>query len=258
MAILGADALERPLTARSIVASLLLGQHPPRSSSARLVRWCALFGVSENATRVALSRMVERGELHVADGGYELAGAVRRRQAPQDWVLAPELADWDGGWRLALVLPDRRDAGQRVALREATRRLRLGLVREGVWTRPANLPRASAPGELWDRVDAQCTWWDARPPEARALARRLFDPDGWARRGRELAGRVERIAARLDGDPDLLAEGFVVGAAALQHLRRDPLLPTELLPAGWPGARLRAAYQTYRAAYGPAVAAHLR
>ena len=45
--------LERPLTARSIIASLLLGMHPPRLASSRPVRWCSLFGISEGTARVA-------------------------------------------------------------------------------------------------------------------------------------------------------------------------------------------------------------
>jgi len=38
--------LERPLSARSVIASLLLRTRPPRMSGARLVQWCGLFGVS--------------------------------------------------------------------------------------------------------------------------------------------------------------------------------------------------------------------
>jgi phenylacetic acid degradation operon negative regulatory protein len=45
-----------------------------------------------------------------------------------------------------------------------------------------------------------------------------------------------------------------VGAAAAQYLRRDPVLPAELLPVRWPGEDLRRAYAAYRRAFGPAVA----
>ena len=41
--------LGRRMGPRSVMASLLLGMHPPRLSSARLVRWCSLFGITENA-----------------------------------------------------------------------------------------------------------------------------------------------------------------------------------------------------------------
>src|SRR5690349_18882082 len=90
--------LERPLSARSLVASLLLRSRPPRMSGARLVQWCGLFGVAEGTTRVALSRMVDRGELRSHDGVYELAGRVQSRGKAQDWSLEPVLARWTGDW----------------------------------------------------------------------------------------------------------------------------------------------------------------
>ena len=74
----------KPLSARSLVASLLLRSRPPRMPGARLVQWCGLFGVAEGTARVALSRMVERGELYAHDGIYELAGRVAGRRPAQD------------------------------------------------------------------------------------------------------------------------------------------------------------------------------
>ena len=56
----------------------------PRRPAGRLVEWCGLFGVAGGTARVALSRMVEREELTVSDGVYELAGSLRRRQPAQD------------------------------------------------------------------------------------------------------------------------------------------------------------------------------
>jgi phenylacetic acid degradation operon negative regulatory protein len=37
----------------------------------------------------------------------------------------------------------------------------------------------------------------------------------------------------------------VVAAAMVRHLLTDPVLPEELLPADWPGSRLRAAYNDF-------------
>jgi len=39
--------LDRPLSTRSVIASLLLGMQPPRLAARRLVQWCALFGINE-------------------------------------------------------------------------------------------------------------------------------------------------------------------------------------------------------------------
>src|SRR5207249_4125877 len=127
------------------------------------VQWCDLFGVPEGTTRVALSRMVERGELRTIDGMYELAGRVGGRRQMQDWSLAPRLRRWNGDWCFAIVEGGARGAAERSALRDAMRQCRLREVREGVWTRPDNLPRASAPASAWDVVETQCQWWTARP-----------------------------------------------------------------------------------------------
>jgi phenylacetic acid degradation operon negative regulatory protein len=252
--------LERPLTARSVIASLLLGMHPPRLAGARLVQWCELFGIAPGTARVALSRMTERGELRADDGVYELRGRVRSRQAAQDWSLAPAVDESSRAWRMAVVGGVARDASDRAALRDAMRRARLAELREGCWARPDNLPRAAAPADTWAVIDEQCTWWTGTPDgDERALANELFAPGPWASRARDLRARLERVTTGLRGGAhDRLAEGFVVGAAALQHVRNDPLLPARLLPARWPGAPLRAAYREYQAAFAAAAGSWFR
>ncbi|TMR26179.1 hypothetical protein ETD96_41735, partial [Actinomadura geliboluensis] len=44
----------RPLTARSVVLSTLLGVHPPRLPARHLVRVGDLFGIAEGTIRVCL------------------------------------------------------------------------------------------------------------------------------------------------------------------------------------------------------------
>ena len=244
--------LDRPLSTRSVIASLLLGMQPPRLAARRLVQWCALFGINEGTARTALSRMVERGELASADGVYELAGRVRRRQPAQDWSLAPELRAWDGEWLMGVVASGARPADDRSALRDSVRRLRMVELREGVWARPDNLPRSAAPVDAWKAADSQCAWWRGRPDaDPVALADRLFDPDAWATRARLLTRRLGTSTVALDPEHgDRIVDAFVVGAAALAHVRSDPLLPPELCGSDWPGDALRASYQEYQEAFG--------
>src|SRR5689334_11871995 len=111
----------KPLGPRSLIASLLLRTPGSSMPAARLVQWCELFGVSGGTARVALSRMVERGELRARDGVYELAGRVGRRRAAQDWSIEPKLRRWEGEWRLAIVTSMTRTASARAALRDAMR-----------------------------------------------------------------------------------------------------------------------------------------
>lgn len=246
---------ERPLTARSVIASTLLGTTPPRLPGRLLVRAGALFGLAEGTVRTALSRMVAAGELTAEDGTYALAGSLLARQARQDEsrraVVAAE--PWDGTWAVAVVHGERRSAPQRVELRAAATALRLAELREGVWLRPDNLHPGRLPASA-AVVDAQCArFGGARPhhpdPDA-ALAGRLWDLGGWAARADGLRARMDGIVAALEGgDTEALAPGFVLSASVLRLTQADPLLPADLLPAGWPGGALRSEYDRYDAAY---------
>jgi phenylacetic acid degradation operon negative regulatory protein len=247
--------LERPLSARSVMASLLLGRQPPEAPVADLVRWCGLFGIAEGTARVALHRMAAKGEIDGRDGVYRLAGRLAGRQARQVRSLAPTVRRWSGDWRVAVIVATRRDASTRAGLREAMRRLHFAERREGVWLRPDNLAL-----DIPDAVRRQCEWLSARPDDDPvALAARLFRPDRWARRANTLTERLATMTKGLArGEPGPVADAFVAGAAALRHIGSDPLLPPALLPAEWPGVALRDQYATYQRAFDTAAGAWFR
>jgi phenylacetic acid degradation operon negative regulatory protein len=91
------------------------------------------------------------------------------------------------------------------------------------------------------------------------LVESLFEPEDWASRARALSSRLADDSSALRaGDHGRLAGAFVAGAAALRHIRNDPLLPPSLLAAGWPGDELRSQYRTYQQAFGDAAAAWFR
>jgi len=236
------------LTARSVLASTLLGSTPPRLPARVLVRAAELFGISEGTARVALSRMVAAGELDAEDGWYALTGPrllarQSRQQTGRAWHTVPS-GEWRGGWHVAVVVADRRSASDRAELRDELRRARLGEVREGVWARPDNVdvdwPAAAS---------EQCTVLHADGLDG-AIATGLWDLDGWATSARELRRAMRPLVGPLErSDTGPLAEGFVVSAAVLRLLQADPLLPPELLPARWPGDDLRADYERFDRAY---------
>ncbi|GAA2645245.1 PaaX family transcriptional regulator C-terminal domain-containing protein [Streptomyces lunalinharesii] len=228
----------RPLTARSVVLSTLLGHHPPRLPVRVLVRVGELFGIAEGTVRVALSRMVAAGDLRQQAGGYALTARLLARQARQDESRTPPTRPWHGGWEIAVVTADgSRPPAERTALRQAMAGLRLAELREGSWLRPANLdrPRPAV-------TTAQCTWFTGAPDgDPTALARGLWDLAGWAAHARDLLAALDRA-----GTP---AERFTVAAAVLRHLLTDPLLPQPLLPDTWPGAALRSRYDAFEAEF---------
>lgn len=248
-----------PLTARSVVASTLLGTRPPELAARHLVRIGGLFGIAEGTVRVALSRMVAAGELDTVDGRYRLTGRLLERQARQESSRAPVLGAWDGTWEVRLVVGDARTAADRTALRDAARALRLAERREGVWLRPANLEPGRARGAA-AVIAAQTEGYTAMPTtDPAALAAALWDLAGWAteaeRLGVEMFPLADRLAA---GDTAALAPGFVLSAAVLRHLLADPLLPDPLVPADWPGVELRAAYGRFDAAFRAQLSGWLR
>ena len=241
----------QPLTARSIVASTLLGIEPPRLTTRLLVRSGELFGITPGTTRVALSRMVAAGELEPDDNGYRLAGHLLARQARQSASRSASRQPWAGDWSMAVVASGTRPASDRARLRAAMRSLHLAEQREGFWLRPANLERGPA-AEDEAVVDAQCRRFTGRPDdvEPERLVAELWDLEGWKTGAARLRGEMARTVGPLDrGDTAMLAPGFELSAAVLRHFLADPLLPHELLPDDWPGDDLRTEYDRFDRAF---------
>ena len=241
----------RPLSARSIVASVLLGTHPPSLPARVLVATGQLFGIPEGTVRVALSRMVADGDLHVSDGVYRLAPRLRERQDRQDASRHPELVVWNGQWTVAVVTAPARSPAARTALRTAMSDLRMGELREGVWMRPDNLDHASGPSLRL--VEEQCHRFAATSTDTTddVLASRLWDLTHWAATAnahRTLVKQVESGLAAEDGRA--LAAGFVLSAAVLRLMVTDPLLPDELAPTAWPGTTLRDEFDAFYNEFG--------
>ena len=225
----------RPLSARSVVLSLLLGAHPAELSAAALVRAGELFEVPETTLRAALSRMVAAGDL-VRDGStYELSERLLERQRRQDAALDVETTAWNGSWEQVVITSSGRSAQDRAELRSTLSSLRLAELREGVWLRPANLAR---PLPAWP-AELIATFRATPDEDAAALSRRLWDVDGWAAHGRALLdGLASARGAR---------DRLTLSAAVVRHLLRDPALPADLLPATWPSIPLREGYAAYQA-----------
>lgn len=248
-----------PLTARSVLASVLLGTDPPWLPTPRLVRTAELFGLSEGTVRTALSRMASAGEAEGVDGGYRLTGRLAERQARQTASRQATTRGWDGSWELVVVAGGSgRPAGARAQLRTALGQLRLGELREGVWGRPDNLDPARSPSAA-STVAQWCERWIGALPSDEPDVDALFEVGGWVQGASDLRAEMAALLPRLAaGDTDALAPGFVTSAAVLRHLQHDPLLPEELLPSGWPGEALRHEYDRYDAAYRAVLVPWLR
>ena len=221
----------RPLTARSVVLSLLLGAQPPRLPVRDIVGAGERFGIAPATMRVALTRLVQAGDLVSDRAVYALSDRHLERHRQQERELDPVRLPWNGDWEMVVVTSGGRDAATRADLRRRLSDRRLAMLREGVWMRPANLPAG-------DANEPDTLRLVARPEDPAGLAARLWDLDAWAADGRALLD--------VTAGGGTFADRFTAAAALVRHLRTDPALPDELLPHDWPGAAMRRGYEDFR------------
>jgi len=243
---------DRPLSARSVLATALLGADQPHLTVGELVAMASLFGISDGAARTCLWRMVSNGELTSEDGTYALAGdLLERRQRVDEASRIDDAAGspWDGTWELAVVSLDRRSAADRLALRKAATALHLAELREGIWIRPDNLDRDRLP-TLRAVLDRQCVHFhDAATDIPAETVRSLFSLDDWVADARRFTHAMrDEIDTEAVGADDF-AYQFALSVAVVRHLQLDPLLPAELIPEEWPGHDLRSTYRSFYAVF---------
>jgi len=252
-----ADLVEpsRALTARSVLASALLGATEPTLPSAALVTTAALFGISSGAARTCLWRMVANGELTADGGTYSLAGPLLERRRRVDHAARPAYVSerpWDGTWELAVVAAGGRPALDRLDLRRAATALHLAELREGTWIRPDNLAPDRLPSCRAVIADQCVQFRDAHTDLGAEHITALFDLDAWATSARRL---IAAIDDELDAGPpqqagtEVLTFRFLLSVAVVRHLQLDPHLPVQLLPPDWPAERLRVDYRRYDRAF---------
>jgi phenylacetic acid degradation operon negative regulatory protein len=239
---------DRQLSARSVLATTLLGADQPHLTVGELVAVASLFGISGGAARTCLWRMVANGELASDDGTYTLAGGLleRRQRVDEASKIDDQAAPpWDGTWELAVVSLERRSAADRLALRKAAAALHLAELREGVWFRPDNLEPDRLPG-LRAVLDRQCVHFhDAATDIPAETVRSLFHLDDWAADARRLMLAVDdELGAEAIAADDFTYQ-FGLSVTVVRHLQLDPLVPAELLPQEWPGQDLRSAYRRF-------------
>jgi len=239
---------DRPLSARSVLATALLGADQPHLTVSELVGVASLFGISDGATRTCLWRMASNGELTSDDGTYALAGSLlERRQRVDDAARIDDTAaaPWDGTWELAVISAERRSVADRLALRKAATALHLAELREGIWFRPDNLERGRLPS-LRAVLDRQCVHFHGAATDIPAeTVRALFGLDDWAVDARRLTLAMrDELDVEAVGTDDFTYQ-FALSIAVVRHLQLDPLLPAELIPRQWPGHDLRSTYRRF-------------
>jgi len=227
-----------------------------RASVAALVRLLAPLDIAAPAVRTAISRMVRQGWLdpvRLPQGpGYAVTPKCERRlDETAARVYRAGAADWRGRWHV-LVLEPVRDRARRERIRADLAFLGYAPLTEGTWIGPWASPELDALRLSAHRFDA------ALEGDPRELVAQAWDLDGIAGAYEDwLAGAVDLVGSLRGDSPD--HQIFAVRSRLVHGWRnflfRDPGLPAQLLPPGWPGDKARAYFEQEAARLLPAAAA---
>jgi phenylacetic acid degradation operon negative regulatory protein len=231
-----------PSRTGSIVITLFGDAIVPRGGSVWLGTLLEFFNsldIDSGVVRTAMSRLAGDGWLERDKVGrnsfYRLARKGRQTfDTAVTHVYNPLLADWTGRFELLLIT----DGADRDASRDALKDAGFGSPLPGVFVAPSGVPvPAAAQAAIRLEVSAEDdsgrrllreSWPLERTADAYLRFIKTFEP---------LRGWIDRREPLSDSD------AFTARILLIHHYRRvvlrDPLLPTALLPADWPGRAAR-------------------
>ncbi|MEO9026256.1 MAG: PaaX family transcriptional regulator C-terminal domain-containing protein [Candidatus Tumulicola sp.] len=225
-----------------------------------LIRLMAPFGISEAAVRQAVSRMSRQGWLVAHRTGNRAFYAVTERGRRRIAELSPRIygpvIEWDGRWRVLAYAAAQGNRDGRDRLKKELNVLGWAPLSASTWLSPADsLPAARRAVQASDVAGAVHLFAGTYcgPLGDRALVERCWDLG-------TIAGAYDAFIVRYE--PRLTEErergglgdetAFVERLWLVHDYRKfayiDPGLPSELVPAHWPGTRAAALFREYYAA----------
>jgi phenylacetic acid degradation operon negative regulatory protein len=216
----------------------------------------ARVGVSEEAVRATLTRMVKRDLLARHRNGRRMYFGLTARSAAvledghhRVWRSGVVNRDWDGTWTMVGFSLPESWRSQRHDLRSRLIWGGFGAVQNGLWIAPGEVDVPSLVGDLdLDEYLKVFTARAAKPTEAEQFVRTAFDVPAVAVRYQAFLGRWDRDHPYPDA-PDDLARQLLLHTDWLQLVRQDPRLPAEHLPAEWPAIRAEQVFRALAHAY---------
>ena len=222
-----------------------------------LIRLMGTFGLSEAAVRQAVSRMLRQGWLTARRAGKRAFYSVTPRGRRRIGELSPRIygpvIEWDGRWRLLIYTVDERYREGRDRLRKELSVLGWAPLAASTWISPADTLEAARDAAKASAVaDAVHLFAGlyCGPLSDRELIERCWDLESIADAYREFVAYYEpRLERELERAALSDEEAFVERLWLVHDYRKfayvDPGLPSELVPAHWPGTRAAALFRTY-------------
>jgi phenylacetic acid degradation operon negative regulatory protein len=224
-----------------------------------LIRLMASFGVSPQAVRQAVSRMTRQGWLVARREGnlafYSVTARGRRRIEELSPRIYGPVIEWDGRWRLLSCAGGEAQRQVRERLRKELAALGWAQLSSSIWISPSDGLEAAAEAagatvglEAIHLFEAEYRG----PLTDRALLERCWSVDSIASAYQEFISRYRPRFNLEVSAGELSDEGAFVDRLWLVHDYRkfaylDPGLPSELLPAHWPGTAAAALFREYYA-----------
>jgi phenylacetic acid degradation operon negative regulatory protein len=236
------DELKRePSRTGSIVITVFGDAIVPRGGSVwlgTLLTFFASLDVDAGVVRTAMSRLAADGWLDRHKAGrnsfYSLAEKGRQIfDIATRHIYDPPPSDWSGRFELLLI----GNGEDRDASREALRNAGFGSPLPGVWIAPSGVP---VPEEAQGAIRLEVS---AEDDSGRRLLRESWPLERTASAYLTFIKSFEPLHAAIARRPLDEADAFTARILLIHHYRRvvlrDPLLPTALLPADWPGSAAR-------------------
>lgn len=243
------------ITTRALIESMLRAD--ATIDAGELYDVAALLGMGDQQVRLAIKRLVTEGRFTHAGRGrgavLTATGATREGIEPdRDYVRLMYAQDrgeapWDGIWHLAGFAVPESAREARTGLRERIVALGGAPVQGGLYASPHAWETSlrSVADELAAApflTTLTSTDLDVGGARGAAAAARLWPLDQLADGHHRLSELAESSLARVGdaGHADRVAMTVALVAEFTRAHEPDPLLPPELLPADWIGARARA------------------
>ncbi|MEO3789106.1 PaaX family transcriptional regulator C-terminal domain-containing protein [Nonomuraea sp. B10E15] len=202
----------------------------------------ARVGISEEATRSTLTRMVRRGLLRRRRAGRRMyfgltptSAEVLRDGERRIWHSGVVNDAGDDRWTLiGFSLPESWQR-QRHELRSRLIWAGFGPLQNGLWIAPGEVD----PAQVVEDLGANVKVFRAeprRPTDMHTLVREAYDLEGLGDRYREFLSRWDRADPAPEA-PDDLARSLMLLTGWLQIIRADPRLPLRYLPTDWPAEK---------------------
>ncbi|MBV8725670.1 MAG: phenylacetic acid degradation operon negative regulatory protein PaaX [Candidatus Eremiobacteraeota bacterium] len=258
-----AEAAKRSVARPSSFIFTLYGDVVARSGGSGWLRVGALiqimgaFGLSAPAVRQAVSRMSRQGWLRARRERARAYYAVTERGSRRIAELSPRIygpiIEWDGRWRVLDYAIGEAHRKRRESLRKELSVLGWGVLSPSTWISPADtLEAAREAARTTETLHAVALFESVYrgPLSDRELLERCWDVQSIALAYR---GFIARYAPRLEHERTTAALGdqaALVERLWLVHDYRkfayiDPGLPSELLPAHWPGTAAASLFREY-------------